>query len=77
MTVRLELCSSTEGIPGRNPSMCSKTRRKESGDPQMRPDSVRNLDEVGVDSEPTMHVVSSTTYHCFDGEASASDAAVT
>jgi hypothetical protein len=43
----------------------------------MRPDSVRNLDEVGVDSEPTMHVVSSTTYHCFDGEASASDAAVT
>jgi hypothetical protein len=57
--------------------MCSKTRRKESGDPQMTPDSVRNLDEVGADSDPTMHVVSSTTNHGFGGEVPAGDVAVT
>ena len=43
----------------------------------MRPDSVRNLDEVGADSDPTMHVVSSTTNHCFGGEVPAGDVAVT
>ena len=43
----------------------------------MRPDSVRNLDEVGADSDPTMHAVSSATNHCFGGEVPAGDVAVT